>query len=146
MKQSAPYIRKRQFKPAKSRYLETILQAIGQAGAAGYKSHIDTLFAMSHEIMGLTSPAKSDTMQSGAGTTGTNRNGGKTMKITVNGELLGTVLTNRSLTIEEALWTLGYDLNDAADMERGYNNDVPGFYLDDCGNYQFDIDAVKMEY
>ena len=68
------------------------------------------------------------------------------MKITVNGELLGTVLTNRSLTIEEALWTLGYDLNDAADMERGYNNDVPGFYLDDCGNYQFDIDAVKMEY
>lgn len=45
--------RRRQFKTAKSRYLETILQAIGQAGAAGYKHHVNTLFAMSHEIMRL---------------------------------------------------------------------------------------------
>lgn len=68
------------------------------------------------------------------------------VKITVYGDMLGTVRTNRRLTVAEALWALGYDLNDDSDMERGYNNDVPGFYLDDCGNYQFDIDAVKMEY
>ena len=74
------YIRKRQFKTAKSRYLETILQAIGQAGAAGYKSHIDTLFAMSHEIMGLTEKGQSDTMQTGAAKSGM-KTEGNTMKI-----------------------------------------------------------------
>lgn len=55
--------RKRQYKTAKDRYLESILQAIGLAGAAGYKSHVDTLFSMSHEIMGLTIPTKNDTMR-----------------------------------------------------------------------------------
>lgn len=132
------------------KYITALLDAIGAAALLGLDDDKKRLFDMSRAAMGLTSPAKSDTMQSGAGKTGTNRNGGKNMehlvKITVNGDLLGTVRTNRSLTAEEALWALGYDLNDAADMERGYNNDVPGFYLDDCGNYQFDIDAVKMEY
>ena len=74
--------RRRQFKTAKARYLETILQAIGQAGAAGYKSHVDTLFTMSHEIMGLTSPAKSDTMQTGAAKSGM-KTEGNAMKLKV---------------------------------------------------------------
>lgn len=144
MKHSAHYVKYWQDK-----YITALLDAIGAAALLGLDDDKKRLFDMSRAAIGLTSPRKRDTMQSRAGTTGTNRNGGKNMehlvKITVNGDLLGTVRTNRSLTAEEALWALGYDLNDDADMERGYNNDVPGFYLDDCGNYQFDIDAVKME-
>ena len=145
MKHSPHYIKYWQDK-----YITALLDAIGAAALLGLETEKRQLFEMSRNAMGLTSPRKRDTMQTGTAKTGGKQNGGKNMehlvKITVNGDLLGTVRTNRSLTVTEALWALGYDLNDAADIERGYNNDIPGFYLDDCGNYQFDIDAVKMEY
>lgn len=64
----------------------------------------------------------------------------------VNGNEIGNVTTNRSLTIAEAMYVLGYDINDAEDCEKGYNNDVEGFYFDDCGNYCFDVEAAKMVY
>lgn len=68
------------------------------------------------------------------------------MTIKVNGVTIGTITTNRSLTIGEAMYALGYDITDNNDCETGYNNGVEGFYLDDCGNYCFDSDAAEMVY
>ena len=68
------------------------------------------------------------------------------MTIKVNGIEIGTITTNRSLTIDEAMYSLGYDINNEADCELGYNNDIEGFYLDDCGNYCFDRDSAEMVY
>lgn len=68
------------------------------------------------------------------------------VKVVINGETAGTIRTNRSLTVSEAMWALGYDINDSADIERGYNDGIPGFYLDDCGNYQFDEEAAQIIY
>ena len=58
-----------------------------------------------------------------------------TMNIKVNGIKIGTITTNRSLTIEEAMDALGYDITDEADCKSGYDNGIEGFYLDDDGNY-----------
>ena len=68
------------------------------------------------------------------------------MKVIVNGKVIGEVTTNRSLTISEAMYALGYDINDSEDCEKGYKNDVEGFYLDDCGNYCFDDENSELEY
>jgi len=68
------------------------------------------------------------------------------MTIKVNGIEIGTITTNRSLTIEEAMYSLGYDINDQDDCRKAYENEVEGFYLDDCGNYCFDYEAAEMEY
>lgn len=68
-----------------------------------------------------------------------------TMTIKVNGIEIGTVTTNRSLTIEEAMYALGYDITDEADCKSGYDNGIEGFYLDDDGNYCFDREATEME-
>lgn len=67
------------------------------------------------------------------------------MKVKVNGTVIGEVMTNRSLTIEEAMYAIGYDLNDAEDLERGYNEDIEGFCYED-GIYFFDVENVEMEY
>lgn len=66
------------------------------------------------------------------------------MKILVNGEEIGTITTNRSLTIEEAMYAFGFDITDPEDCERGYENKIPGFYLDDEGGYCFDIEATEL--
>lgn len=66
------------------------------------------------------------------------------MTIKVNGTTIGEVMTNRSLTVDEALYAIGYDINDAVDCEKGYNDNIEGFYLDDCGNYRFDVEAVEF--
>lgn len=68
------------------------------------------------------------------------------MIVKVNGVVIGNVITNRSLTIQEAMWSIGYDITDAEDCQKGYNDGVEGFYLDDDGNYCFDIDAAEMVY
>lgn len=70
----------------------------------------------------------------------------KMVEVNVNGITIGEVRTNRSLTIEEVMWALGYDTTDEEDCKKGYENEVEGFYLDDCGNYCFDRDAVEMVY
>lgn len=67
------------------------------------------------------------------------------MKVMVNGNEIGNVITNMSLTIDEAMYVLGYDINDAEDCKKGYNNDVEGFYFDDCGNYCFDVEAAELK-
>lgn len=66
------------------------------------------------------------------------------MTIKVNGTTIGTVTTNRSMTLEEAMWAIGYDITDQADCKNGYDNGVEGFYLDDDGNYSFDAEAAEI--
>lgn len=68
------------------------------------------------------------------------------MKIKVNNIVIGEITTNRSLTIEEAMYSLGYDTTDQNDLEKGYEKGIEGFYLDDDGNYCFDREAAEMEY
>ena len=68
------------------------------------------------------------------------------MTIKVNGIEIGTVITNRSLTITEAMYSLGYDITDSADCEKGYTEGVEGFYITDNGNYAFDCEAAELIY
>ena len=65
--------------------------------------------------------------------------------IKVNGNEIGVVATNRSLTVTEAMYSLGYDITNPADLQKGYENCVEGFYIDDNGEYQFDIEAASIE-
>jgi hypothetical protein len=64
--------------------------------------------------------------------------------VKVNGVVIGTVRTNHSCTVKELMWALGYDIDDDHDCKRGYYRDVEGFYLNDCGNYCFDEEAVEI--
>ena len=68
------------------------------------------------------------------------------MKVLLNGIVIAEIVTNRSMTIEEAMYCHGYDLNDQEDLRKGYEEDIEGFYFDNCGNYCFDVEAAEMEY
>lgn len=68
------------------------------------------------------------------------------MKILFNGKEIAPVITNRSMTIEEALFVIGYDVNNPEDCEKAYSDGFPAAYLDDCGNYGIDVDALALEY
>jgi hypothetical protein len=68
------------------------------------------------------------------------------MTIKVNGIEIANIITNRSMTLEEAMYSAGYDINDQDDCREAYENGIEGFYLDDDGNYCFDIEAAKMTY
>lgn len=68
------------------------------------------------------------------------------MKLFYGEEVVAEVVTNHSMTIEEALYCYGYDINDQTDMERAYNDGVPGAYYDDCDGYHIDTDGMIMEY
>lgn len=68
------------------------------------------------------------------------------MKIKVNGIEIAEIITNRSLTIEEAMYSAGYDISEQEDCRRGYEEGVEGFYLDDDCGYYFDTEAAYMEY
>ena len=67
------------------------------------------------------------------------------MKIKVNGTVIGEVVSNRRLTLAEAMYAIGYDINDQDDCKSGYENGVEGFYIDDNGEYAFDVDAAEFE-
>lgn len=68
------------------------------------------------------------------------------MTIKVNGIEIAHILTNRRLTIGEAMYCAGYDINDQDDCCKGYEEGVEGFYIDDDGTYSFDVEAACMEY
>lgn len=68
------------------------------------------------------------------------------MKLYYNGKEVGEVLTNRSMTIVEALWSIGYDINDEDDLEKAYNDGFPAAYKDDNGEYAIDFDGLEMVY
>jgi len=68
------------------------------------------------------------------------------MKVMFNEKVIGTVTTNRSLTIEEAIYALGYDVTDEEDCEKAYNDGFEAAYIDDMGEYQIDTEACEMVY
>lgn len=73
------------------------------------------------------------------------------MKVIVNNGfekvVIGEALVSNSLTLAQAIYiACGYDIEDAEDCERAYNDGVEGFYCDDCGSYAFDIEAAEMVY
>ena len=44
----------------------------------------------------------------------------KIINVLSNGTKIGEVRTNRSLTAEESLWSLGYDVNSQEDCQKAY--------------------------
>ncbi len=68
------------------------------------------------------------------------------MKIKVNGIEIADIITNRSMTIEEAMYAAGYDINDPEDCRKCYEDGIEGFYLHDSGVYMFDFEAAEMIY
>lgn len=66
------------------------------------------------------------------------------MQVLFNGKVIGKVLTNHSITLEEAIYALGYDVNDPVDLKKAYDDDFPAAYLDDDGFYQIDTDAMDI--
>ena len=67
------------------------------------------------------------------------------MKIKVNGTVIGEVASNRRLTVAEAMYAIGYDINDQSDCKNGYEDGIEGFYIDDNDEYEFDAEAVEFE-
>ena len=65
------------------------------------------------------------------------------MKIVVNGCTIG-IISNKLLSVYEAMYAIGYDINNQADCHTGYNRCIEGFYLDDEGFYHFDENAVEF--
>lgn len=68
------------------------------------------------------------------------------MKIKVNGIEIADIITNRSMTLEEAMYVAGYDINDPEDCRKCYEEGIEGFYLSDNGDYCFDFEAAEMIY
>lgn len=68
------------------------------------------------------------------------------MKIMFNGNEIGRIATNKSLTIEEALYLgLGIDINNQEDCQKAYEDGAEYAYIDDCGNYCIDTDNMELE-
>lgn len=68
------------------------------------------------------------------------------MKLIYNSNVVAEITTNRNLTVSEALFAHGYDINDPDDCEKAYNDGFEPAYLDDNGNYQIDTENVEMVY
>lgn len=66
------------------------------------------------------------------------------MTLTYNGKEIAHIYTNMSVTVEEMLHFIGYDVK--TDAEKTYRDEFPGAYLDDVGNYCFDIEGYEMEW
>lgn len=67
------------------------------------------------------------------------------MKILFRGECIGKVLTNRSLSLEEAVQSaFGYDVGDPEDRKRAYEDDFIAAYLDDNGYCQIDTENMDI--
>ena len=66
------------------------------------------------------------------------------MKITYNGETISEILTNHSMTLQEALYLDGYDINDPDDLARAYDNGEPWAYIDDNGEPACDWDSLDI--
>lgn len=68
------------------------------------------------------------------------------MKIRFNGQEIGEVATNRNLTVEEALYSVGFDVEDPEDLETAYKAGFPAAYIDDDGNYAIDTENISLDY
>lgn len=68
------------------------------------------------------------------------------MKVFYMDKEIGNIITNRSMTIEEALYSIGIDVKDPKDCEEAYENGFEPAYMDDCGNYCIDVENCYMVY
>lgn len=67
------------------------------------------------------------------------------LRIMFNGYEVGRVNANRSMTLEEAVYCgLGIDITDPEDCRKAYEDGAEYAYLDDCGNYAIDIEAMTL--
>ena len=66
----------------------------------------------------------------------------KIINVLSNGTKIGEVRTNRSLTAEESLWSLGYDVNSQEDCKKAYSQGWG--CLDDEGNYFIDTENIEF--
>lgn len=65
------------------------------------------------------------------------------MTILCNGEEIGSVLTNHSMTLEEAIYYgLGIDVYNQEDCKRAYEEKRPYAYYDDA--YQIDTENMDI--
>lgn len=64
------------------------------------------------------------------------------MTIYYNGEEQFTIITNRGLTMQEALYSHGIDTDDQDDLEAHKSEDY--IYLDDNGTYQVDWEGLSF--
>jgi len=67
------------------------------------------------------------------------------MKVLFNGKEIGEVVTNQSMTIEEALEFIGYNVYDQDYLQRAYNNDEPWAYINDDGKYDYDFESLELK-
>lgn len=67
------------------------------------------------------------------------------MKIMFNGNEIGRIATNKSLTTEEALYLLGIDVNNQEDCQKAYDAGAEYAYIDDCGNYCIDTENIELD-
>ena len=68
------------------------------------------------------------------------------MKVVYKGEEIGSIIENHSMTVEEALYCLGIDVDDQDDCQRAYESGAEYAYLDDCSNYCIDIENIELEW
>lgn len=68
----------------------------------------------------------------------------RTVTVLYNGEFIGEVYTNHSLSAKGAVYALGYDVDDTHDCEQAYINGFSPAYIDDMGEYQIDLAGITM--
>ena len=71
--------------------------------------------------------------------------GDKVMKLFYNGKVIGEITTNHRMTTKEALWCLGYDLDDKEDLKKAYKDGFEPSYIDDDNQYCIDVDGIEFE-
>lgn len=67
------------------------------------------------------------------------------MKLFYNGEVIGEVTSNHTMTTKEALWCLGYDLDDKEDLKKAYEDGFAPAFIDDNHEYCIDVDNIEFE-
>ena len=63
-----------------------------------------------------------------------------------NGKEAGKVLTNHSLTVEEIIRVLGYDVKSPKDCETAYKRGFLPAYIDDNGEYCIDVESCGVDF
>lgn len=61
-------------------------------------------------------------------------------------EGLGEIVSNRSLTVAEAIYSLGYDVNSAEDCKKAYRDEFAAAYIADDATYQIDTENIELVY
>lgn len=59
--------------------------------------------------------------------------------------IIGSVRTNKVLSVQDAMRAIGFDISRQADLKRGYELRIPGFRRNEItGAYSFDTDIVSL--